>query len=119
MKLYAASGLPVRDALAKAHEDTLASFATPGQWFDGHERTALVEEARQARRTAGLDDSPAPPAPLSTAVHETARRVARQVAEHVAPEITGHSHNEMDVIGHDSESKNEPLSMVSGFMKLM
>jgi len=83
MSLYSDFAHPVRDAILKAHDETLRSFAAPGTWWNAAERCAIVAEARDARCEAGLQE------PLesesSTVVDraglaETARRVARQVA---------------------------------------
>jgi hypothetical protein len=79
MNLYRDSRLPIRPALAAAHQHTLDSFSRPGRWWDARERVAIAVEARAARVEAGLQeqcDDPVAEAKLP----EAARRVARQVA---------------------------------------
>ncbi|MGE3596997.1 MAG: alkylhydroperoxidase-related (seleno)protein [Dehalococcoidia bacterium] len=81
MNLYEDSQLPIRDALVRAHADTLMSFATPGHWFTGSERRAIVAEAREARREAGLQEASANESlPREDGLSDPVKRIARQVA---------------------------------------
>ncbi|MGE0684787.1 MAG: alkylhydroperoxidase-related (seleno)protein [Candidatus Binatia bacterium] len=81
MNLYEDSQLPIRDALVRAHADTLMSFATPGHWFSGSERRAIVAEAREARREAGLQETGSSEEfPYEGDLSAPVKRVARQVA---------------------------------------
>ena len=81
MKLYEDSQLPVRDALIRAHSDTLNSFAMPGHWFSGAKRCAIVAESRRARCEAGLqEDGANESASHNAGLPDPAKRIARQVA---------------------------------------
>ena len=81
MNLYQDSDLPIREALSQAHAETLDSFAAPGHWFSGRERTAIVVEARRARCRAGLQEAgPAEAATLHAELPDAVKRVAQQVA---------------------------------------
>lgn len=82
MNIYSDSEYPIREAIVRAHADTLASYSAPGTWWSGAQRSAIVAEARAARCAAGLQE-PSENGEAN-AVHadlpEAARRVARQVA---------------------------------------
>lgn len=81
MNLYEDSGLPIRDGLVHAHSETLMSFTTPGHWFSGSERSAIVAETRRARCEAKLQENGADSAVSSDALlSEPVKRIARQVA---------------------------------------
>lgn len=43
---YEKSGVPVRDELKQSHAEILEHIASPGTWWTGAERVALVEESR-------------------------------------------------------------------------
>ncbi len=47
--LYAEAGIPVRADLALAHQQTVESWAAPGDWWSASERLAIVNEVRRAR----------------------------------------------------------------------
>lgn len=80
MNLYKDSEFPIRDALVRAHSDTLTSFATPGHWFSADERSAIVSEVRRARTEAGLQDDDGISSTLSgVQLSEAVKRVAHQV----------------------------------------
>lgn len=84
MSLYSDSKHPVREAIATAHQQTLASFASPGQWFSAAERAAIIHEARGARIQAGVQEALAnssidQPA-NTTSLPDSVKNLARQVA---------------------------------------
>ena len=56
MGIYQDSKHPVREAIATAHEQTLKSFTSPGNWFSGAERAQIISTARKARIEAGLQE---------------------------------------------------------------
>ena len=91
MNLYEDSKLPIREGLVRAHSETLVSFATPGHWFSGPERSAIVAEAREARRKAGLQEQgPNELASYDCKLSDGVKRVARQVAvstNHLEPQF--------------------------------
>ena len=43
-----AAKLPVRESTLRAHQRTLETIASPGAWWSGEDRIAIVEEARSA-----------------------------------------------------------------------
>ncbi len=47
--LYEDASVAVRDDLERAHLDTVNEWASPGNWWSGTERLALVDEVRRAR----------------------------------------------------------------------
>ena len=83
MSLYSDFDHPIREEIVAAHTKTLESFAAPGTWRDAAQRRAIVEEARDARCQAGLQeplDSRSDTTRANAELPEPARRVARQVA---------------------------------------
>lgn len=79
MNLYADSKHPVRTAISEAHLNTLASFTSPGRWFSAEQRAQIVNEARNARVAAGLQEAATEletATSLPKAVSELAQRVA-------------------------------------------
>ncbi|MFP6682987.1 MAG: alkylhydroperoxidase-related (seleno)protein, partial [Gammaproteobacteria bacterium] len=56
MSLYRDFEHPIRDGIVAAHTKTLESFAAPGTWWNAAQRRAIVEEARDARCQAGLQE---------------------------------------------------------------
>lgn len=83
MSLYTDFEHPIRDEIVAAHTKTLESFAAPGTWWNAAQRRAIVEEARDARCQAGLQeplDSGSDTTRANAELPDPARRVARQVA---------------------------------------
>ncbi len=54
MALYDDSATPVPASIAVVHGEELASFAAPGSWLTGEERSAVVAHARAVRVAAGV-----------------------------------------------------------------
>lgn len=57
MSLYGDSTYHISDTLAAFHDDELASFARPGTWMTGEERTAVARHCRAARCQAGIQEA--------------------------------------------------------------
>ena len=46
--MYPHTSLPIRPAIAASHHAALERFVSSGTWFWGHERHAMLKEARHA-----------------------------------------------------------------------
>ena len=57
MGLYGDSTYHISDTLAAFHDDELDSFARPGTWLTGEERTAVARQTRIARCQAGIQEA--------------------------------------------------------------
>ena len=57
MRLYEDSTYRISDTLETFHEDELDSFARPGTWLPGEERTAGARHTRVARCKAGIQEA--------------------------------------------------------------
>jgi hypothetical protein len=57
MTLYSDANFPIPASTESLHADELLSFACAGTWGTAAQRTAIVAEARRARREAGVHES--------------------------------------------------------------
>lgn len=80
MTIYAESAYPVRKDLETIHAGQISALGDPGTWGTGAQRLAIVQEARAARYSAGVQEADEAPQIADAELPEAARRVARQLA---------------------------------------
>ena len=85
MSLYEDSKYAVPGNLEAAHRDDFASYAAPGTWWTGAERTAVAQTARDARCQVGVQERNATSdrRGAGAALPDAVRRLVGQLA--VAP----------------------------------
>jgi hypothetical protein len=113
MGLYEDSSYHIDDALAAFHDDELDSFARPGTWLTGEERTAVAHHARVARCQAGVQEAGEADASVEEDVLPDAlRSLITQVA--VAPRDLDRSYFEKTQAAEISDTEyTETVGIVS------